>query len=56
MTPKGLEEIERQVKELQEAGFIREVRYTDWLTNIVLVKKQNVKWKMCVDSIDLNKH
>ena len=45
-----------KLKESKEVGFIREVRYTDWLTNIVLVKKQNVKWKMCVDSIDLNKH
>ena len=37
------------------AGFIREVYYPEWLTNIVLVKKANGKWRMCVDFTDLNK-
>ena len=37
------------------AGFIREVYYPDWLTNVVLVKKANGKWRMYVDFIDLNK-
>ena len=38
-----------------EAGFIREVFYLDWLANVVMVKKSNGKWRMCVDFIDLNK-
>ena len=29
--------------------------YPDWLTNIVMVKKANGKWRMCVDFTDLNK-
>ena len=37
------------------AGFIREVYYSEWLANIVLVKKANGKWRMCVDFTDLNK-
>ena len=37
------------------AGFIQEVYYLDWLANVVLVKKANGKWKMCVDFTDLNK-
>ena len=37
------------------AGFIREVYYPDWLTNVVLVKKVNGKWRICVDFTDLNK-
>ena len=32
-----------------------EVYYPKWLTNIVLVKKANGKWRMCVDFMDLNK-
>ena len=36
------------------AGFIREVYYPDWLANVVLVKKANEKWRMCVDFTDLN--
>ena len=37
------------------AGFIHEVYYLDWLANVVLVKKANGKWRMCMDFIDLNK-
>ena len=37
------------------AGFIREVYYPNWLTNVVLVKKANGKWRMCVDFTNLNK-
>ena len=37
------------------AGFIREVYYPDWLANVVMVKKANGKWRMCVDFTDLNK-
>ena len=37
------------------AGFIREVYYPNWLTNVVLVKKANGKWRMCVDFMNLNK-
>ena len=37
------------------AGFIREVYYSEWLANVVLVKKANGKLRMCVDFTDLNK-
>ena len=37
------------------AGFIREVYYPNWLANVVLVKKANGKWRMCVDFTNLNK-
>ena len=38
-----------------EADFIREVFYPYWLVNVVMVKKSNSKWRMCVDFTDLNK-
>ena len=38
-----------------EADFIREVYYPNWLANIIMVKKANEKWRMCVDFMDLNK-
>ena len=38
-----------------EADFIREVYYPDWLANVIMVKKANGKWRMCVDFTDLNK-
>ena len=37
------------------AAIIHEVYYSDWLVNVVLVKKANEKWRMCVDFTDLNK-
>lgn len=37
------------------AGFVREVYYLDWLANVVMVRKPNGKWRMCIDFTDLNK-
>ena len=47
--------IAEEVRKLLEAGFIREVYYPDWLANVVMVKKNNGKWGMCVDFTDLNR-
>ena len=44
-----------EVRKLLEAGFIREVYYPDWLANVVMVRKNNRKWRMCVDFMDLNR-
>ena len=44
-----------EVRKLLEAGFIREVYYPDWLANEVMVRKNNGKWRMCIDFTDLNK-
>ena len=39
------------------AEFIKEVYHPEWLANTVLVqKKNNNEWRMCVDYTDLNKH
>ena len=47
--------IKEEVQKLTLAKFIREVYYPDWLANVVMVKKANGKWRMCVDFTDLNK-
>jgi len=44
-----------EADKLLSVGFIEEAQYTTWLSNIVLVKKANGKWRMCVDYTDLNK-
>ena len=54
-TPERDQAIAEEVRKLQEASFIREVYYPDWLANVVMVKKVCGKWRMCVDFIDLNK-
>jgi hypothetical protein len=45
-----------KVQRLLDAGFIREVTYPEWLSNIVMVKKKNGMWQMCMDITDLNKY
>ena len=47
--------IAKEVRKLLKADFIRKVYYPDWLANVVMVKKTNGKWSMCVDFTDLNK-
>jgi hypothetical protein len=53
--PERVEAIAVEVEKLLKAQFIQEVYYPDWLANVVLVKKSNGKWRMCVDFTDLNK-
>jgi hypothetical protein len=53
--PEWIEAITVEVEKLLKAQFIEEVYYPDWLANVVLVKKSNGKWRMCVDFTDLNK-
>jgi len=44
-----------KVQKLLDAGFIKEIQYITWLVNVVLVKKSNGQWRMCVDYTDLDK-
>jgi hypothetical protein len=44
--------VKAEVHRLLDAGFIRGVKYLQWLANIIIVRKKNGKWQMC---IDLNK-
>jgi hypothetical protein len=44
-----------ELQKLLEARFIKEVFHPTWLTNPVLVKKKNEKWRMCKDYTSLNK-
>ena len=43
-----------KVEKLLATRFIWEVYYPKWLANVVMVKKSNEKWRMCVDFTDLN--
>ena len=47
--------VQEQVQSLLDAGFICEIVYLTWLSNVVMVKKSNEKWQMCVDYTSLNK-
>ena len=47
--------VREELDKLKEAGAIKEVYYSKWLANTVVVKKKNGKWRACVDFTDLNK-
>ncbi|KAG5516717.1 hypothetical protein RHGRI_037452 [Rhododendron griersonianum] len=46
--------VNEEVERLLDAGAIREVQYPTWLSNPVVVKKKNGKWRVCIDFTDLN--
>jgi hypothetical protein len=50
------EAIRVEVNRLLAAGFIKEVYHSEWLANLVLVRKNNNEWRMCVDYTNINKH
>ena len=52
--PKQNKAIMDEVPKLLVANFIQKVYYPDWLANVVIVKKPNKKWRMCVDFTNLN--
>ena len=53
--PERQKAIAEEVDKLLKAGFIKEVNYPEWISNVVLVKKVNGKWRMCIDFKKLNK-
>ena len=46
--------IHAEVNNLLHNGFIRAVKYPEWLANVVVVPKKGNKWRVCVDYTDLN--
>ena len=38
-----------------EAKAIKELQFPEWIANVVLVKKPNGDWRMCIDITSLNK-
>ena len=50
-----IEAVKSEVQKLKEVGAIKEIYFPEWLANIVVVKKKNGKWRVCVDFMDLNR-
>ena len=53
--PERQKAINEEVVKLLQEGAIREVEYPEWLANVVLVKKANGKWRLCIDFTDVNR-
>ena len=54
-TPERQKAINEEVGKLLQAGAIIEVEYPEWLANVVLVKKANGKWRLCIDLTYINR-
>ncbi|XP_019237255.1 PREDICTED: uncharacterized protein LOC109217453 [Nicotiana attenuata] len=50
-----IEAVSEEVDKLLTNDSIRESKYPQWVANMVMIKKKNGKWRMCVDFTDLNK-
>ena len=46
--------VKEEIERLLQVGFLRPVRYVEWLSNIVLVLKKNGKSRVCIDFMNLN--
>nr|KAJ0228322.1 hypothetical protein LSAT_V11C100009920 [Lactuca sativa] len=46
--------INTKVVGLVSAGILREVIFPTWIANLVMVRKANGAWRMCIDYSDLN--
>ena len=53
--PERKKAINEEVDKLLQANAIKEVEYPEWLANVVLVKKANDKWRLCIDFTDINR-
>jgi hypothetical protein len=43
LSKENVEAVKDDVQRLLDAGFIREVVYTEWLANVITVGKKNIK-------------
>ncbi|GJR14078.1 reverse transcriptase domain-containing protein [Tanacetum coccineum] len=55
LAPERNEVVRTQVEELVEAGVLREVKYQTWVSNPIIVKKDDGKWKLRIDFTNINK-
>ncbi|CAA0827122.1 Unknown protein, partial [Striga hermonthica] len=45
----------QEVEKLLNAGHIKKIQFSEWLSNTVMVSKSGGKWRMCIDFRDLNR-
>jgi len=55
INPKLLPSIEKEVNRLYKLGIIVPIRFSDWIYNLVPVRKKTGEIHLCIDFINLNK-
>nr|GEW29323.1 hypothetical protein [Tanacetum cinerariifolium] len=46
--------VTQKVAEWLKAGIVRPIKYPTWISNLVLVKKVDESWRMCIDFKNIN--
>ena len=47
--------IVEEIRKLEVAGLVKGVLHPTWLANLVVVRKFNGKWRLCIDYTNINK-
>jgi hypothetical protein len=55
MRTEVLEEVNKEIEKMLEAGLIRPCRYAEWISSIVPIQKKDGRWRVCVDFRNLNR-
>lgn len=55
MSDDRLQAAKDEIQRLLNVEVIRDIKYIEWLANVVLVKIKNVKWRMSINFTNLNK-
>ena len=55
INPKQLPAVEKEIKKMYEAGIIVSVRFSDWVSNLVAVRKKTGEIRLCIDFKNLNR-
>jgi hypothetical protein len=54
MKPKISSQVHKELQNMVEAGLIKSIRYSSWVSNPIIVRKNTGEIKICVDFIILN--
>jgi hypothetical protein len=54
MNPKVSQKLKKKLQKIVEAGIIDPIRYSSWVSNLVIVRKKTSKIRISVDFINLN--
>jgi mRNA-degrading endonuclease RelE of RelBE toxin-antitoxin system len=54
MNPKVSTQVQKELKNMVEAGIIKPIRYSSWVSNRVIVRKKSGEIRICVEFRNLN--